>query len=179
MDNNYKKAWFSNYGGSVDFIAPGQDIISLGIASDNALKRMSGTSQACPHAAGTAAIFASWKGLVTKQDLSQSLVWWNSIDGVVSGFTDTTEHFITTGIHSPRKYPKEPFRWAGDYPQKNHIVLNVTIPSGSISPQSATVPSVPASDYATSFSGYVTVMTTSSRKSISLYFLTNFLGKEN
>lgn len=39
------------------------------------------------------------------------------------GFPDgTTDLFINTGIHSPRKWPAEPFRWAHDNPAKNHDI---------------------------------------------------------
>ena len=57
VDNRYKKAWFSNYGRAVDFVAPGDDILSLGIADDHALVRKSGTSMATAYATGAAAIF--------------------------------------------------------------------------------------------------------------------------
>jgi hypothetical protein len=33
---------------------------------------------------------SQWKGLVSKYDLAQNLVYWNSIGGVVSGFKGTT-----------------------------------------------------------------------------------------
>lgn len=33
----------------------------------------------------------------------------------------TVNHFATTGIRSPKKYPKEPFRWASDNPAANAL----------------------------------------------------------
>lgn len=57
VNRNYRKAWFSNYGGAVQFLAPGDEILGLRIASDVDLRRMSGTSMATAYASGAAAIF--------------------------------------------------------------------------------------------------------------------------
>lgn len=55
LDETGTKGSFSNYGDSVDVIAPGVDIPSTYIGSKYAL--MSGTSQAAPHIAAVAAMF--------------------------------------------------------------------------------------------------------------------------
>jgi hypothetical protein len=92
---------------------------------------------------------------------------------VESTFADTwTDYFVTTGIHSPKKYPKEPFRWAGDWPVKNHALPSVanTFPNSTVGPTGTgtavtinpmyqTAPSIPLSDFATSF--YPTLSTSS------------------
>jgi subtilisin family serine protease len=59
VNATYQKASFSNFGLAVDYIAPGVKILSLGIKHDTEIVEMSGTSMACPHAVGVAAIFAS------------------------------------------------------------------------------------------------------------------------
>lgn len=47
----------------------------------------------------------------------------NSVSYSGMGFPrGTTDCFISTGIHSPDKYPAEPFKWAKDHPAKNHAI---------------------------------------------------------
>nr|POE93445.1 subtilisin-like protease 3 [Quercus suber] len=59
VDATYNKWKASNYGSTINFVAPGKNILSLHSSSDSKVARMSGTSMASPHAAGAAAIFAS------------------------------------------------------------------------------------------------------------------------
>lgn len=53
-DSSSQRAYFSNYGTSVDVIAPGVDVISC--IPGGSYQRMSGTSMASPHVAGLAAM---------------------------------------------------------------------------------------------------------------------------
>ena len=55
-----RKASYSNFGDWVDICAPGSDIYST--VPNNAYDYMSGTSMACPHVSGVAALIASYYG---------------------------------------------------------------------------------------------------------------------
>merc|ERR1712060_125763 len=47
---------FSNYGRCVEIWAPGSSIVSASVSSDTGSRSLSGTSMACPHVSGAAAI---------------------------------------------------------------------------------------------------------------------------
>lgn len=146
VDNNYAfDNSYSNYGSDVAYLAPGTNILSLGIKNDRDVRYKSGTSQACPHAAGAAAIFVSWQGLLNNQ--APDFVRWNSLNGLVSGVpSGTGTRLINTGIQSPKKWWNEPFRWGGAYPATNHKVhlidkeLNVLVTSTELSSVASLTP---------------------------------------
>jgi subtilisin family serine protease len=72
-DNRDQKSSFSNYGSWIDLAAPGTDIASTG--SGSSYLWMSGTSMACPHVSGVAALVLAYApGVMTNLDLWTLLV---------------------------------------------------------------------------------------------------------
>ncbi|GBB84324.1 hypothetical protein RclHR1_10940004 [Rhizophagus clarus] len=65
---------FTNTGSCVKIFAPGRDIIAAGAGQSNALSQASGTSQACPHAAGTVALIISKQGNMSPSSMINQLI---------------------------------------------------------------------------------------------------------
>jgi len=64
---------FSNYGSCIDVWAPGSYILSTYVTSDTALGVSSGTSMACPHVSGLAAIM--YEAYPTAESMTASQRW--------------------------------------------------------------------------------------------------------
>ncbi|MHC4574299.1 MAG: S8 family serine peptidase [Planctomycetota bacterium] len=80
-DSDDKKASFSNYGDRVDIAAPGVDVLSLraagtslGTVYDDYTTILSGTSMACPHVSGVAALIMSRFPGLSLEDIEMRLL---------------------------------------------------------------------------------------------------------
>nr|XP_054752684.1 extracellular serine proteinase-like [Lytechinus pictus] len=82
-DSSDDRAYFSNYGTCVDIFAPGVSITSAWIGGSTASNTISGTSMACPHVAGAAAIVLGINGTITPAEVTYEILT-KSISGVVS-----------------------------------------------------------------------------------------------
>jgi len=76
-DKKDERAWFSNYGDWVDVSAPGVNIFSTyphdNSRPDGKYKYLSGTSMACPHVAGVAALAKSWNPSWSNKQIRQKI----------------------------------------------------------------------------------------------------------
>jgi len=97
-DPSDEKSSFSNYGECLAIWAPGRDVLSAGITSDTDSRSISGTSMACPHVAGGAAILLQAAPTLTPAQVKAQLVQEATPDVVlaVPGYPPTPNLFLYT-----------------------------------------------------------------------------------
>eukprot|EP00897_Mesotaenium_endlicherianum_P010131 jgi/Mesen1/9146/ME000580S08481 len=109
-----KMSWFSNYGSCTDIFAPGEAITSVGSASDTAFQTMSGTSMACPHVAGAAALFLGLNKDARPNDVRSAIMDAAQPDRVKNLGPSTTGRLLSTNLRSPPVSVK-PRSWYGGF----------------------------------------------------------------
>jgi cerevisin len=99
-DIQNKHAYFSNYGPLVDIYAPGVDVTSTWIGSNDATAVLSGTSMATPHIAGLCAYILSIKSDLTPAEVQDKIkaMGTSGVSGVPP-FTGTTKLLAYNGGH--------------------------------------------------------------------------------
>jgi subtilisin family serine protease len=97
---------FSNYGNCVNIYAPGSSITSAGHRSDSASATMSGTSMACPHVAGAAALILESNSQMRNTQVLSQLIQ-NSYSGVIRGLSGSCPNKLLNvrGGGGPRPTP--------------------------------------------------------------------------
>merc|ERR1719322_1984829 len=96
-----RRSSFSNYGRCTDIWAPGSDILSAGHRSDTGTATMSGTSMACPHVAGGAALELEKNPGLNAAGVMNALAA-NAIRNKISGLkSGDTNQFLWVGGGSP------------------------------------------------------------------------------
>merc|ERR1719384_1921885 len=86
-----RRSSFSNYGSCTDIWAPGSDVESAAHTSDTGSATFSGTSMACPHVSGAAAIVLSGNPSMKASAVLQEMLdtaYLNVLSGLKSGDTN-------------------------------------------------------------------------------------------
>lgn len=84
---------FSNFGSCTNIWAPGSDITSAGVRSDSASARQSGTSMACPHVSGAAALLLQANGNSRPSEILDRLRS-NAKSDLISGLRDGDSNLL-------------------------------------------------------------------------------------
>ena len=124
-DETDLRALYSNWGTCVDIFAPGNQVISAGIANDTAARSLSGSSMAAPMVAGAAALY-----LQTHPTASPSAVASAIIGTATSGVLDTLN------TPSPNKLL---YSWVNGAPAPTPTVTPTPTPTPTSTPTNAKV----------------------------------------
>lgn len=95
---------FSNFGSVVDIFAPGSAITSAWFTSSTATNTISGTSMACPHVAGVAALYLE-NNLGTTTAQIEAALKSNAIVGLITGISAGTANRLLQTIFTPLPPP--------------------------------------------------------------------------
>jgi aqualysin 1 len=91
---------FSNFGSVVDIFAPGSSITSAWFTSSTATNTISGTSMACPHVAGVAALYLENKLGTTTAQIEAALKN-NAATGLITGLPAGTANRLLQSSFTP------------------------------------------------------------------------------
>jgi len=88
-DPSDDRSSFSNYGSCLNIWAPGRDVLSAVATGDTESRKYSGTSMACPHVSGAAALLLSAEPSLTPEEVLAKLVEAATPDAVIDAKADS------------------------------------------------------------------------------------------
>merc|ERR1719410_2779387 len=94
------RSYFSNYGTCVDIWAPGSSVLSLSHESDTGTATYSGTSMACPHVSGAAALVLGADPSKNSAKVLEELLenaWYDAISDLKTGDTNALLYLVPGG----------------------------------------------------------------------------------
>jgi len=110
-DSTDARSYFSNYGTCVDIWGPGSSVLSAGHTSDSATATLSGTSMACPHVSGAAALILGADSSKSPQKVISDLLdeaTRDAITGLRAGDTNRLLYVGAGGAPTPVPTPAPP-----------------------------------------------------------------------
>lgn len=103
-DSKDARSYFSNFGKCTDIWAPGSDITSASHEDDTGSKTFSGTSMACPHVAGGAALVLETHPKFSSEQVIDKLL----ANGAKNYITDLKFNDVNTLLYIDAKGPPPP-----------------------------------------------------------------------
>merc|ERR1711870_230625 len=100
-DSLNRRSSFSNYGSCTNIWAPGSNILSAGVSSDTATATFSGTSMACPHVAGGAALVLEQNPTFLSAKVLERLHADARTDAITGLFADDINKELYVGSDAP------------------------------------------------------------------------------
>ncbi|KAH7301967.1 hypothetical protein KP509_23G050600 [Ceratopteris richardii] len=94
-------SWFSNYGNCTAIFAPGELILSAYKDNDSSYTTLSGTSMACPHVAGAAALFLSENVDARPAEVRQSILDSSEPKAIAYVKPYTTDKLLNVHLEAP------------------------------------------------------------------------------
>merc|ERR1719433_2580804 len=110
-DSLQRRSSFSNYGLCTNIWAPGSSILSAGVSSDTATATYSGTSMACPHVAGGAALVLEQNPSFLSPKVLEALhatAWTDELSGLFPNDINKELHVGEGGAPQPVPTPAPP-----------------------------------------------------------------------
>jgi len=101
------RASYSNFGSCVQIFAPGTNIRSSGHQSDNQIAEHSGTSMACPHVTGAAALFLGEDVSLTPAQVTEKIMG-ASIPNIIRGLSRQCPNKLLSISDLRREQPTAP-----------------------------------------------------------------------
>jgi len=102
------RSGFSNYGKCLDIYAPGSCVVSAGIKGDDSHDTMSGTSMACPHVAGAAALLLAENKTRTPAQVLELLIARSTRDAITDAGIGSPNRLLYVGTDNAVVNPRKP-----------------------------------------------------------------------